>query len=276
MKDAVIYKEYPPRHILMREYIRHFWILKSNSKISLNHTILPCTNIDFVLNLSRKVILHKHCNSFTPEGFFCTGVQENFLIQTEDDFIHKIGISFKPAGAYYFLNIPLSAFHNQIIELDCFLPHFTEKVLDKLKGQPAMADTCEMLEQVLAGYFNSNKPYSGKVMQIIYKFLSENPADIHNFCSYYGVHPRTLERIFKQYMGVSPRSCRKLRRFQKSVWHLTRDNYTDLTSLGSNTGYYDQSHFIRDFRSFTGVHPSQFNREKCSMKHFLHSLNDSH
>lgn len=67
---------------------------------------------------------------------------------------------------------------------------------------------------------------------------------------------RRLEQLFKQHLGLSPKSYADIARFQSVL--STAGGQVNLTELALESGYYDQSHFIRHFKKFTGVLPSAF------------------
>jgi AraC-like DNA-binding protein len=72
--------------------------------------------------------------------------------------------------------------------------------------------------------------------------------------------PRYLQRLFLQYTGVTPKLYHKINRFQLSL-KLVAKKDSSLTSIAYDCGYFDQSHFIREFKSFTGVTPSAYTAE---------------
>ncbi|WP_353098108.1 helix-turn-helix domain-containing protein, partial [Empedobacter brevis] len=67
-----------------------------------------------------------------------------------------------------------------------------------------------------------------------------------------------LNRIFKKHLGKSPSEYRKIFRFRNSL--LNKKESKNLTELSSKD-YYDQSHFIKDFKSITKRNPNQFFKE---------------
>ncbi|MBC8082760.1 MAG: AraC family transcriptional regulator [Hymenobacter sp.] len=73
-----------------------------------------------------------------------------------------------------------------------------------------------------------------------------------------GISGRYLERLFGQAVGVSPKYFCRIIRFQQTFRWLERTD--SLTAVAATCGYYDQAHFIRDFRHFTGTTPSAFRR----------------
>jgi AraC-like DNA-binding protein len=72
------------------------------------------------------------------------------------------------------------------------------------------------------------------------------------------INRRQLERRFSLVIGLSPKQLSKIIRLQSTLKMLEKEEFTSLTSLAYDNGYYDQTHFINDFKEFTGVTPKQF------------------
>ncbi len=79
------------------------------------------------------------------------------------------------------------------------------------------------------------------------------------------VSERTLERRFLNVIGVSPRHFLGVARFQRTLRHLRLTPEPRLTEVFHNMGYYDQPHFSREVRRFSGHSPSALHRKL--MKH---------
>ncbi|WP_411021779.1 helix-turn-helix domain-containing protein, partial [Salmonella sp. s11597] len=67
---------------------------------------------------------------------------------------------------------------------------------------------------------------------------------------------RALERLFRSRIGISPKWVIRRFRVQEAALRLARGEPLDLTALAHALGYFDQSHFIREFRSQVGRTPS--------------------
>lgn len=75
-----------------------------------------------------------------------------------------------------------------------------------------------------------------------------------------GLSERQLERRFLRQVGITPKRFASLRRFERAVALAARSG--SLTEVALEAGYYDQSHFIRDFRRYTGASPGSALRHK--------------
>ena len=69
---------------------------------------------------------------------------------------------------------------------------------------------------------------------------------------------RYLERKFREQVGIAPKQLCKIIRFQSALKSLLNNREDSLTNIATDSSYYDQSHFIKDFKNFTGLNPSEF------------------
>lgn len=90
---------------------------------------------------------------------------------------------------------------------------------------------------------------------------SKGNLEIQNISKSIGISERTLQRRFQSYVGLTPKQFAKIIRFQSSLEKLSKNKDTQLTNIAYDTGYSDQSHFIRNFKVFTKQKPFTF-REK--------------
>jgi AraC-like DNA-binding protein len=88
--------------------------------------------------------------------------------------------------------------------------------------------------------------------------------NIENVASRYGITSRYLQKLFLQYTGLTPKLYTKIHRFQSSL-ALVAQKEAPLTSIAYDCGYFDQSHFIRDFKAFTGTTPSDYALDDSSL-----------
>jgi transcriptional regulator GlxA family with amidase domain len=72
------------------------------------------------------------------------------------------------------------------------------------------------------------------------------------------INHRQLERKFSSAIGLSPKQLSKTIRLQSTLKMLINKKFTSLTALAYEGEYYDQAHFIKDFREFTGLTPKEF------------------
>ena len=74
----------------------------------------------------------------------------------------------------------------------------------------------------------------------------------------FGISPRSLQRLFSRYIGVSPKWVINRHRLHEVVDRLAKGETVDWTRLALDLGYFDQAHFIRDFKAIIGRTPGDY------------------
>lgn len=80
---------------------------------------------------------------------------------------------------------------------------------------------------------------------------------------------RSFERVFDKYVGISPRLYAKVYRFNQSLQQLNRHSFAKFSDLAFDQGYADQSHFIRQFKTFTGLTPGEYKDHLLSVPFYV-------
>ena len=80
-----------------------------------------------------------------------------------------------------------------------------------------------------------------------------------------------MQRGFQQVIAISPKVFARILRFQEAQRRLMFDPDADLTGLAYECGYFDQAHFIKDFKAFVGKTPSEYAQHMRRMQEILKS-----
>jgi AraC-like DNA-binding protein len=106
----------------------------------------------------------------------------------------------------------------------------------------------------------------------IYSTLDDEiPADIDSWAATAGLSRNRLYRLFRAYVGISPKAALMIARYQALMGKILADAGGDgLAQLALLQGYYDQAHANRDFRRFTGVSPRSFKRTLNGIARMMH------
>jgi transcriptional regulator GlxA family with amidase domain len=84
---------------------------------------------------------------------------------------------------------------------------------------------------------------------------------VEHLAAMHHVAPRTLQRLFRRYVGVGPKWVLKRLRIHQAAEQLTAKSAPPWTELALDLGYYDHAHFIRDFRLVAGRSPAEYAAE---------------
>lgn len=112
-----------------------------------------------------------------------------------------------------------------------------------------------------------NAPSLNKSVEFAITLMDNtNIKEISHKVGYTNKH---LNDLFKNYMGISPNKYRRIRQFQKSVNMLGLAHNVDLQEIAFLSGYFDQSHFVRDFKEFTDFTPTEYLKNYIGYVNFI-------
>jgi len=96
-------------------------------------------------------------------------------------------------------------------------------------------------------------------------FQSQGQIGVVELADKMNINRRNMERRFVSAVGLSPKQLSRVARLQATLKMLEQNQYGSLTSLAYENGYYDQAHFIKDFKEFTGLSPKSFYSENLQL-----------
>lgn len=171
--------------------------------------------------------------------------------------IQEITLSFKPLGLNAFLKQPLSSLTNEFFSsffpFDDYVTNFNtvwdEKDIEKKR---------ELLEAYwLSKLVGFQHPFLNKIIED----LKNTSADysISNLAAKYHTSRQNLTKQFELHLCKSPSTFKKIHRFREALKkQVIKTPKENLTTLGYDLLFYDQSHLTKDFKSLTGLTPRHF------------------
>lgn len=172
------------------------------------------------------------------------------------------GIKIKPEGLPLFMSDNarhLCDSYSEICNMNNkLLEELEEKVLDALTIKEKINVIEAYIFKVLKE-INLNRDYL--LLTEILNYIKQKKGVIRfiEVTENFRVHYKKIERLFNFYLGVTPKTYMRIVRFNNSLYlhrHIEED--ISLTQLGYHLGFFDQSHFIKEFKSFTSITPSAF------------------
>lgn len=261
-------RKYQVQNPLLKNYIRFFWEVRIDH-MQLNHKLIPQRNINLRFNLSETpqyVCLDG--SEYLTEDVFFAGIQDHNINANMklNGKVHLLGVCFLPNGFYPFFQIPVSEFQNQVLGAREANLKFESSICEQLKGAPNIAARLDILEKELLILLIKTNPSPDKFSEL-FKALKDkiSSQNISQFCKMHNIGTRNLERMFNKYVGVSAITFSKLNRFHTSLNQLIINDYSKLSDIAYENYYFDQTHFIKDFKRFAGNSPKNFVNQNNSI-----------
>jgi AraC-like DNA-binding protein len=268
------YQMHIPGQLLSR-YVDGIFYINGNNK----GAGLPKSAMSIVFNLNDpfKLFSDNSFSSYTDyRKYWVAG------LQTKPNYVESYGtsemiiIQFKTFGAAPFLPQPLQEFTDNYIPLDEVFKREADEVWEQMMECRTNKERFRLAEKFLVCRMMKNRLKQSPVIDSMDGLLKRNElVSVKSVCQYYNISRKHLAHLFKAHAGVSPKLMSSLFRFQRTLYSLSRALPARLTDLAYQEEYFDQAHFINDFKAFTGMSPRKYVSlmdEMPSMKVFPHFL----
>ncbi len=167
---------------------------------------------------------------------------------------------FHPHASSLFFPNAASDFTNESIDLCDVFNKGSNDFYDRLMEQRSLQQKITVLEEFLIQrlIMNRKSHHQLKLVEDLcnHVYDESNPFNIQNLSARYGFSERYIQKLFNSWVGITPQKFFAVQRFNKSL-ELIRSSAESLTSIAFECGYYDQAHFIKEFKSYTGLTPTQ-------------------
>jgi AraC-like DNA-binding protein len=256
-RESVRHQVFTPSTALL-PFVKRFEFTQSFTKRS--HTLLPDTSLVACFRLDGVA-------SFQGEPplpmAILSGLQDSARSITHMPGSHVLLAVFTETGAAAFLRTPVDPLFNQTMPMDCLLkrPRLGD-LHNQLTDATAPAHRIEVLERFIAGELR-NQTHDRMVQAVAGHIKKTHGAvRIEDLATATGLSLSALERRFRKRVGTSPRKFASIVRMRHAL--KLRKSGGDFTEIAHEAGYFDQSHFCKDFKTFTGLAPQSFFREFSS------------
>jgi AraC-like DNA-binding protein len=248
------YQETPPSP-RFRSLIKCFWSLEYDGGGE-PEPIVPDGCVEIVFNLADRFRHYHESGEITPQpAALIAGQMRQCIVIGPSGRVRLFGVRFFPTGARPFFGPNMSELANRIEPLDSMWSG-TGEIEDRLATAADHFARVQIIEQVLTGKVRERNEHGLLSYAILTITENKGLLPIRALGQDLSISERQLERLFAANVGLSPKSFSRIVRFQ-SVLRLITPR-ADLVDLALTHGYYDQSHFISDFRQFAGTTPGAF------------------
>jgi len=252
---------YFPSDQIESQYIKSIWRLQDADTTPKTEIILPKGTIEIIFNLSNNITYFNpslHIEKILPVCFI-NGI--NFkpfqLIKCgQQEFL---GIQFNTIGLRSLFNISIKELNDSIIEggLIC-------KSLDSLI-QLLYESTCFETQVAIIRHWLHLKIASSPTKKVtdyvnhLFQNTKTDEVSVKKLCSERFISDRHLRRLSVEWLGMNTETFIHYNKYLASL-QLLHQSTCSLTQIGLDAGYYDQSHFIREFKFFTQMTPGEYQK----------------
>ncbi len=264
----MLYIEHTPAPPLSR-FVHLLWYAQAPAVTHSRERVLPTGRVQIVINLARDFLLD------CPEGrddlrmppALVVGARSVYEIIHSSDLADLIGIVFTPGGFAPFASDAVDLFTNCSVALDALWGNSTTSLRDRLRESTTPRARLQCLEAYLARHLTARAlPRAFVRPEVAFALRQFNSAPsivtVRETAGSIGWSERRFSQVFRQAVGLSPKTWCRVQRFQRAVHQLHAGIDLPWAQLALDCGYYDQSHFANDFRAFSGIDATTYSARR--------------
>lgn len=259
----------------LQKYVQCFWVVRQKVKPAtpVINRLAPDGGLGIMFNLASP--FHRYDRDKTHhcvDRSVITGTTKNAVNMYFDGEVNAVGVRFHPGGAYPFIRIPLHELTDHVVTpLDIGLP-IREADIDKLACAASTEQKVNVLQNLLlsrlAGWNQKNDSFLQSIA-LIQKY--RGTIKIKEVADIFGMSIRSYQRHFKTQVGLTPKMFSRIVRIQAARQHIKKASLGSLTGVGYAASFYDQAHFIREFKSIMDLTPKEYLFEKQALSPLCNS-----
>jgi AraC-like DNA-binding protein len=194
-----------------------------------------------------------------PFGSFVAGLYDRYALVGSRGRMAGVQVNFSAIGARLLLNQPLEAFANRMVELDDVWGPDARRLATRLEEVSGWERRFAILDAEIATRIERARPLHDVLRWTIDRLTgTAGRIRVETLVKQTGWSRRHLIDRVRHEFGLTPKTMGRVLRLGHAVEVLRREGGARLADVAADCGYYDQAHFTRDFREFTGMTPGAF------------------
>jgi AraC-like DNA-binding protein len=259
---------------LLLPYIDRYWGWESlSSEIICLPKVLPGTGVELIFHYCGTPFQGEHRSRFltTPVCHIAHLRTSYYQLQPAKN-VGFLAVRFRSGAFRHFCPYSATELLDTFISAEDLWGNvgseFAVSVLDASNLRQRIA----LIEQYLTAFLLRFQRKEARIDYAIQRMYYEyHVLQLQNIITELQISPRHFQRLIHEALGMSPKSFCRLARFQKTTRELLLRKETDYLGIALDYGYYDQAHFIKDFKNFAQETPSSFLQKKNFMSHFYNT-----
>lgn len=252
----------PPEHL--KPFIKYFWALESEPVDNATKTFsaIPDGCPGVIMVQSEKEAFCMNHDKKLPNIFLYgqTVVPASFSSAGK---LGAIGICFQPHALKSIFGLDAGELTNSCIDLTLIGTKKKTNLPEQLSNATTIDEQIKILSFYLFDQQQSHSRHPDDITKFAISQLTQSKGNISlkELQQKVQLSERSLERKFKDTVGISPKLFSRIIRFQETLNQMRSNKYDKLSDVAYENDYADQAHFIRVFKEFTGFSPLEFKRQ---------------
>jgi len=231
----------------LSQFVNKLWLCEGNSSDTRKERVLPSGEMQVIVNLRGGAAL-------------LSGARSAYTVIDAPGSSYLIGAHFRPGGAHPFFRLPAGELHNMAVSLETiWQPTFAESFRCRLLEAPSPRLKFAIFERALLQQLVRPLERHAAVAFALQAFANApSIPTVSSVAGQLGISWSRFIQVFRDQVGLTPKVFCRITRFQNALRQISRQQNVNWAEVALDCGYFDQAHFIHDFRGFSGINPSTY------------------
>jgi AraC-like DNA-binding protein len=278
----MLYRHRVPRPPL-DTFIESVWVCQNEPRPRALERVLPTGAAQLIVNLKED-----QTRLYEPEfphrcvatsGSVLSGVQSRFQVIDTSEQEYVAGVAFRPGGTLPFVRVPAHETRDADVPLEAIWgAGRTAALRERLLEGRSIDGKLDALEATLREIWTPPGLHPAVTFALARFDRAPLTTSIAAVTGVIGLSAMRFIERFKAEVGMTPKRYCRIRRFQRALTLANRGSQVDWTRVALDCGYFDQAHFIHDFRSFAGLTPTGYQSARTPFQNhvkFLQSADEA-
>src|SRR5687767_8865607 len=261
----------------LNQFIEHFFYYEGLSPAHNKERFFPDGNTEIIFDLSENT-QYIYDNESLREIQACrhawvSGVRTRSITIPSGNGSRMLVVAFKRGKAHPFYPLPMSEITDQVLSADLIFGRKILNLREQLLAAASIQQMFLLVEKFLLRLAHKTIPTEINLNCIEYALLQivhqPNMSSFQQLLDQIGYSQKHFIDLFKKQVGVAPKQYLKIMRFQKSILKIENDDSIRWSKIALESGFYDQAHFINEFKSFSGFTPNEYVKRKTDSINYI-------
>ncbi len=247
----------------LSDFVELFWSCEGDPSPHPLERVIPTGTVQLIVNLSDDELRvydrqdHDRFRSFGRS--MISGAHSRFVVIDRASQVSTVGVHFKPGGARPFLGVPMDALRDEDAPLAALWGAGASDLRARLLGARTPGARFDVLERSLLARASPLPSRHPAVAFALHEFRrGAGRTSVKEVGDQVGLSQRRFIQIFREEVGLTPKVFWRIRRFQLAIGLASNGRRVEWADIALRCGYFDQAHFIHDFRAFSGITPMTY------------------
>lgn len=262
----------------LNQFIEHLIYYEGFNPVHSMDRFLPDGNTEIIIDLLTDNTQYIYDNESLNRIQACryawvSGVRTQPITIPSGKGSRMLIVAFKKGKAHPFYDFPMSELADLVVDADLVFGKKLHGLREQLLDTKSIYQKFLLVESFLlrqAGdMLHANTPLNCVEYAIASIANQPNTLGFQQMSSRIGYSQKHFIELFKKQVGVPPKQYLKIMRFQKAISEIENKQFVQWSSVAMESGFYDQAHFINDFKNFSGFTPNEYVKRKTELLNYI-------